>query len=75
MLTPKNYRLKMKKISLNIRYNFDQKIMNLQNIKIDKQMNKKVNLTLKNIFFKSDKLQNKIYIKNIFNEAIKAYAG
>lgn len=75
MLTPKNYRLKMEKISLNIRYNFDQKIMNLQNIKIDKQTNKKVNLTLKNILFKSDKLQNKIYIKNIFNEAIKAYAG
>ena len=75
MLTPKNYRLKMEKISLNIMYNFDQKIMNLQNIKIDKQTNKKVNLTLKNILFKSDKLQNKIYIKNIFNKVIKAYAG
>ena len=75
MLTPKNYRLKMEKISLNIRYNFDQKIMNLQNIIIDKQTNKKVNLALKNIFFKNDNVKNKIYIKNIFNKAIKAYAG
>jgi hypothetical protein len=75
LLTPKNYRNKIKKIELNFIYNFDQKILRLNEIKIDNKMNKKIDSSLKKILFKDDKLQNKIHLKNILNEAIKIYAG
>ena len=34
-----------------------------------------INKILNNVFFKKDDLQNKIYFKNLLNEAIKNYAG
>ena len=75
LLTPKNYRNKIKKIDLNFTYNFDQKIAELKDIKIDNKINQNVNKILSNIFLKKDDLQNKIYFKNLLNEAIKSYAG
>ena len=75
LLTPKNYRTKIEMIDLNFIYNFDQKILKLNDIRVDSVMNKNVNNILKNLTLKSDKLQNKIYFKNMINKAIKSYAG
>ncbi len=74
-LTPKNYRNKIKQIDLNFTYNFDKKIAELKDIKIDNKINQNVNTILKNVILKKDDLQNKIYFKNLLNEAIKSYAG
>ncbi len=75
LLTPRNYRNKLKKIDLNFTYNFDQKIANLSDIKIDSKIDLNVNKILNNVFLKKDNLQNKIYLKNLLNNAIKNYAG
>ena len=75
LLTPKNYRNEIKKINLNFTYNFDRKIANLKDIRVDDKINHNLNKTLNNVILKRDKLQNKIYFKNLFNEAIKNYSG
>ncbi len=75
LLTPKKYRNKIKKIDLNFTYNFDQKITELKDIKIDDNINQNVNKILNNVILKKGDLQNKIYFKNLLNEAIKSYAG
>ncbi len=75
LLTPKNYRNEINQIDLNFTYNFDQKIASLKDIKIDNKINQNVNKILNNIIIKKDKLQNKIYFKNLLNKAIKSYAG
>ena len=75
LLTPKNYRNKINKIDLNFSYNFDQRVANLSDIKIDDKFNYKISQILKKIFLKENKLQNKIYLKNLLNDAIKSYAG
>jgi len=75
LLTPKNYRNKFKQIDLNFNYNFDKKIAELKDIKIDNKINQNINKILNNVILKKDDLQNKIYFKNLLNEAIKSYAG
>ena len=75
MLTPKKNRLKIKKVMLNIKYNFDQKILIMNNVQIDNQTNQKVGEALQSLIFKNDNLQNKIYLKKIINSAIKSYVG
>jgi hypothetical protein len=75
LLTPKNHRTRIKKIELNFNYNFDQKILDLNDIKIDNKLSNSVNSTVKSLMFKNYKIQNKIYLKKIFNKAIKAYVG
>ena len=75
LLTPKNYRNEIKQIELNFTYNFDQKTAELKDIVIDKKINQNINKILNNIIIKKDNLQNKIYFKNLLNEAIKSYAG
>ena len=75
LLTPKNYRNKIAQIDLNFTYNFDQKIAELKDIKIDNKINDNVNKILNNVVLKKHDLQNKIYFKNLLNEAIKNYAG
>jgi len=47
----------------------------LSDIKVDNKMNLDLNKILSNFIFKKDNLQNKIYFKNLLNEAIKSYAG
>tara|TARA_Y100000816_G_scaffold191227_1_gene139351 strand:+ start:198 stop:1025 length:828 start_codon:yes stop_codon:yes gene_type:complete len=74
-LTPKNYRNKISRIDLNFTYNFDKKIAELKDIKIDNNINQKVNKVLNNIILKKNNFQNKIYFKNLLNEAFKNYAG
>ncbi len=73
--TPKNYRTKFKNIELNLIYNFDRKTADLNNILIDKNNNKNVNDVLKNFIFKKNNLQNRVYLKNLLNRAVKSYAG
>ena len=75
ILTPKNYRKKISEIDLNFTYNFDQNIAELKDIKIDNKINQNVNRILNNLILKKDILQNKIYFKNLLNDAIKSYAG
>ena len=75
LLTPKNYRNEINQIDLNFTYNFDQKIAELKDIKIDNKINQNVNKILNNVILKKDDLQNKIYFKNLLNQAIKSYAG
>ena len=75
LLTPKKYRNPIKLLEFNFTYNFDQKIAELKDIKIDKKINQNVNKILNNVILKKDDLQNKIYFKNLLNEAIKSYAG
>ena len=75
LLTPKNYRTKIDKIELNFSYNFDQKILGFNGIKIDNEINHSANNHLKSLLLKENKLQNKIYLMNIINKAIKSYSG
>jgi len=75
LLTPKNYRNEIREVVLNFTYNFDQRIAELKDIKIDNKINQSVNTILNNVVFKKEDLQNKIYFKNLLNEAIKNYAG
>ena len=75
LLTPKNYRNEIKEIDLNFTYNFDQNVAQLKDVKIDNKINQNVNKILNNIVIKKDKIQNKIYFKNLLNEAIKNYVG
>ena len=75
LLTPKNYRNEIKQIDLNFTYNFDKKAAELKDIKIDNKINQNVNKILNNVILKKHDLQNKIYFKNLLNEAIKSYAG
>jgi len=75
LLTPKKYRTNLKKIDLDFAYNFDQNVLNLNNIRVNEQSNKNIDKTLKNLIFRGNKLQNKVYLKSKFNSALKAYAG
>ena len=75
LLTPKKHRTEIKQIDLNFTYNFDQKIAELKDIKIDNKINQNVNKILNNVIFKKEDLKNKIYFKNLLNEAIKSYSG
>ena len=56
-------------------YNFDQAEINITNIKIDDQNNQKVGEILNKLISQENMLQNRIYLKNLINRAIKAYAG
>ena len=73
--TPRNYRKKINKVEFNLRYNFDQYTGNLNGIKINGLIDKNVNKTLKQLYIRNNKLKNRIYFKNLFNQAIKLYAG
>ena len=75
LLTPKNYRKEIKNFEFNFSYSFDQKTINLSDIKIDGDFNNEVNEILSTLNLSDSKLQNKIYLKNLLNDAIKAYAG
>ena len=75
LLTPKNFRKKVKNIKTNFSYNLDQKTMRLTDIRIDNQYNQDVNKIMRDIILKNNKLQNKIYFKNLLNKAIKSYSG
>ncbi|MDA9643656.1 AsmA family protein [Candidatus Pelagibacter sp.] len=73
--TSKNLRPELKKIEFDFKYNFDQQIIEFNSIKIDNIINKEVGNILKKMILKTNKIQNKIYFKNVMKEALTAYAG
>ena len=74
-LTPKNFRKKINTIDLAFSYSFDEKVIKINDIMIDGKYNQKVNKNLNNIYLRGSKMQNKIYLKNMINDLLKAYAG
>ena len=75
LLTPKNFRKKLKTIDFRFSYSFNDKIIILNDVIIDGKYNQKVNEKLDDIYFRGSDLQNKIYFKNMTNDLLKAYAG
>ena len=75
LLTPKKYRNELNNIKANFVYNFDQKIVSLENITIDDKINKEVNEILKSLVLKKNRIQTIVYLKSILNNALKLYAG
>ena len=75
LLTPKKFRKKIKQIDLNFNYNFDQKVIDIKDIRIDGKLSKDVNRVINNISLKNDALKNKVYLKRLLNEAISNYSG
>ena len=73
--SPKKLRKKIEIIDLNFNLNIDQKVININDVRIDGKLNKNVNEILKNILIKRDDLQNKIYFKKLINNALKNHAG
>ena len=75
LLTPKNFRKKIKTIDFQFSYAFGEKLIILNDIIIDGKYNQKVNEKLNNIYFRGSDMQNKIFFKNMTNDLLKAYAG
>jgi len=75
LLTPKNFRKKIKTIDFRFSYAFDEKVVIISDIIIDGKYNQKVNEKLNNIYFRGSDMQNKIFFKNMTNDLLKAYAG
>ena len=75
LLTPKNFRKKIKTIDFRFSYAFNEKVVILSDIIIDGKYNQKVNEKLNNIYFRGSDMQNKIFFKNMTNDLLKAYAG
>jgi len=73
--TPRNYRKEIKKIEFNLSYNFDQSTADLDDIRIDGVIDPNINKIFKELIFKNNKLQNRIYIKKLINQAMKFYVG
>ena len=75
LITPKNLRKKINKMNINFTYLFDEKTLNINDIKVDGISDKNILNNLNEINLKENSLQNKIYLKNLLNKAIKSYAG
>ena len=75
LLTPKNFRKKIKRVDLNFSFNFDQKSTTLSEIRIDGKLNQNISLIMNKLIINDNNLQNKIYLKKLLNKAIKIYAG
>ena len=71
----KNLRPKINKFEFHFNYNFDQQIIDLNTIKVNDRISEKINNSLEKIILRKNKLQNKIYFKNIMKKAIEAYVG
>ena len=75
LLTPKNLRKKINKMNINFTYLFDEKIININNIRVNDKTDKNLNNNINKIYLKDNILQNKVYFKKFLNEVIKSYAG
>ena len=73
LLTPKNLRKKINKMNLNFTYLFDDKVININDIKVDGILNENLNNNFNQILLKDNNLQNKIYFKKLLNHAIRSY--
>ena len=75
LVTPKNLRKKIKKININFTYSFDEKTININEIKIDGISDENLLKNVNEINLKENNLQNRVYFKKFLNDAIKSYAG
>ena len=75
LVTPKAYRKQINIIDFRFSYAFGENVIILNDIIIDGKYNQKVNEKLINIYFHDSALKNKIYLKNMTNDLLKAYAG
>jgi hypothetical protein len=75
LVTPKNLRKKISKVNVNFTYLFDEKNINVKNIRIDGKTLEKSKYSFGDILLQENNIQNKIYFKNLLNEVIKNYAG
>ena len=75
LLTPKSLRKKINKMNINFTYLFDEKIININNIRVNDKIDQNLNNNINKIYLKDNILQNKFYFKKFLNEAIKSYAG
>jgi len=75
LLTPKSLRKKINNININFTYLFDEKIININNIKVNDKIDQNLNNNINIISLKDNTLQNKVYFKKFLNDAIKNYAG
>ena len=73
--TSKSLRPKINKLEFYFNYNFDQQVIDLNTIKVNNKISEKINNNLEKIILQKNKLQNKIYFKNIMKQAIAAYVG
>ena len=62
-------------MNLNFTYLFDDKVINITDIKVDGILNESLNDNFNQILLKDNNLQNKIYFKKLLNDAIRSYAG
>ena len=75
LLTPKKFRKKIQTVNLDFSYNFDRKSTSFSNIKVDGKFDQKLNQVMTGLNLKDSNLKNKIYLKNLLNDAIKSYFG
>ena len=75
LLTPKNLRKKINKMNINFTYLFDEKIININDIKVDGKLNTNLSKNFNQILLKENNLQNKVYFKKLINDAIRSYSG
>ena len=75
LITPKNLRKKINKINVNFTYIFNEKTLNINDIKVDGISNKSLLNNLNEIKLKENSLQNKVYLKKYLNDVIKNYVG
>ena len=75
LLTPKNLRKKINKMNINFTYLFDEKIININDIRVDGMLNENLSKNFNQILLKENNLQNKVYFKKLINDAIRSYLG
>jgi hypothetical protein len=75
LITPKNLRKKINKMNINFTYLFDEKTLNINDIKVDGIADENLLKNLNEINLKENSLQNKIYLKKFLNDVIKSYVG
>ena len=63
------------KMNINFTYLFDEKVININDIRVDGVLNENLNGNFNQIYLKDNNLQNKIYFKKLLNDAIRSYVG
>ena len=56
-------------------YLFDEKTININDIKVDGVTDENLNKNLNKIYLRDNSLKNKVYLKKFINDLIKNYAG
>jgi hypothetical protein len=62
-------------MNIKFTYLFDEKIININDIKVDGMLYENLSKSFNQILLKENNLQNKIYFKKLLNDAIRSYAG